>query len=57
MIKEKAARTALREEINGVLPHDSKGIPIGRVISMDSHEARKVHQLHCTTVAEIKSGV
>ena len=56
VIKESSARVAFRREILGILAIDSKGMPIGQLVSKTSVELKGNRILHSAVVTKIKPG-
>ena len=56
MISDVRAMDALRAEIQGILQSNEKGVPIGRIVALNSLEVHKAERLHTTVVTKIKPG-
>ena len=56
MLSDVRARDALRTEIQGIPQSNKKGVPIGRIVALNSPEAQGAERLHTTVVTKIKPG-
>ena len=56
MISDVRSRRASREEIKGILSIGRDGVPIGRLVALNSDEDRKDQRLHTAIVAKVKTG-